>query len=192
MIPARGGSKRIPRKNIRDFCGKPLIAWTIEAAKASKLDDVLVSTEDKEIANIAISCGAMVTTRPPELATDHAASVDVALHALNAYESSPLAKTPDVIFLLQPTSPLRTAEHINAALDEFAKSGKDSLLSLSQFGKTVFALNGCAFLVKRGLLKSGKLTANPCLWLMGDPMPDIDTEEDWEYAERIMEHRQCK
>lgn len=84
VIPARGGSKRIPRKNIRDFAGKPIIAWSIETALASRLfDDVLVSTDDDEIAQIAERYGARVPfRRPPELANDHAGTMEVVQHTL--------------------------------------------------------------------------------------------------------------
>jgi pseudaminic acid cytidylyltransferase len=85
IIPARGGSKRIPRKNIRDFCGKPMIAWSIEAAKHSAIfDRILVSTDDPEIREIAIAWGAEVPfERPPELANDHAGTLPVIRHAVN-------------------------------------------------------------------------------------------------------------
>lgn len=196
VIPARGGSKRIPRKNIRDFCGKPLIAWTIAAAKASKLEDVIVSTEDEEIRDVAISHGAAVTTRPPELATDDAKSVDVAAHALSAYETflagGGRSRRPDIIVLLQPTSPLRTADHINAALDEFVDSERDSLISMKSVGKRVEVPNGCIYICTRDLLKSGQLYNKPVLWWMDELMPDIDTEADWQEAEKLMKERLCK
>lgn len=84
VIPARGGSKRIPRKNIRDFCGKPIIAWSIEAARASALfDRVLVSTDDAEIAEVAARCGAEIPfIRPAELADDYAGTTEVISHAV--------------------------------------------------------------------------------------------------------------
>src|SRR5687768_12205675 len=85
IIPARGGSKRIPRKNVRPFCGRPMIAWPIAAATASGLfDHILVSTEDAEIADVARQAGAEVPfTRPVELADDHSGTTDVVLHALS-------------------------------------------------------------------------------------------------------------
>lgn len=110
LIPARGGSKRIPRKNIRPFAGRPLITWTIEAAKgASAISDVLVSTDDDEIAAVARRAGALVPwLRPASLATDTASSQDVALHALDWYEAAHGAV--DGLLLLAPTSPLRSAD----------------------------------------------------------------------------------
>ncbi|HMS04442.1 MAG TPA: pseudaminic acid cytidylyltransferase [Burkholderiaceae bacterium] len=85
IIPARGGSKRIPRKNVRNFCGKPMLAWPIEAAKDSNLfGEILVSTDDEEIAEIATAYGAITPfIRPPELSNDHAGTAEVVVHALN-------------------------------------------------------------------------------------------------------------
>jgi len=107
LIPARGGSKRIPGKNIRLLGGKPLIAWSIEAAKATAdICDVLVSTDDAAIAKIAADSGAWVPwLRPARLATDEATSVDVCLHALDWYETE--KGRVDGLLLLQPTSPFR-------------------------------------------------------------------------------------
>jgi len=111
VIPARGGSKRVPRKNIRRFRGKPLIAWSIDAADASRyIDMVFVSTEDSEIRRIAEYYGATVIDRPPELATDDASNEDVCRHVLAEHPAG-------WVVLLQPTSPLRTTEHIDLALE---------------------------------------------------------------------------
>jgi CMP-N-acetylneuraminic acid synthetase len=109
IIPARGGSKGIPRKNIRLLAGRPLIAWTIDAALAADcLDRVVVSTDDPEIAEIAESCGAEVPfLRPAELATDATPGVDPVLHALSEIPGF------DWCVLLQPTSPLRTPADID-------------------------------------------------------------------------------
>src|SRR4051812_14473677 len=108
LIPARGGSKTIPRKNIVSVGGKPLIAWTIGAALGSKLlDRVCVSTDDEEIAAVARQHGAEVPfMRPAELASDEAGSLGVALHALDWMAAH--GGEPDYLLLLQPTSPLRT------------------------------------------------------------------------------------
>src|SRR4051794_40245817 len=107
LIPARGGSKSIPRKNIASVGGKPLIAWTIEAALGSKLlDRVYVSTDDEEIASVSRACGSEVPfMRPAELASDEAGSLGVALHALDWMAAH--GGEPDYLLLLQPTSPLR-------------------------------------------------------------------------------------
>lgn len=112
LIPARGGSKGIPRKNVRPMAGKPLIAWTIEAAlRSSQLDAVVVSTEDEEIANVARQWGALVPfLRPPELAKDESPGIDPVMHALDQLPGY------DAVLLLQPTSPLRTTEDIDACI----------------------------------------------------------------------------
>lgn len=125
IVPARGGSKRLPRKNLLPLNGKPLIAWTINAARASNcFVDVLVSTDDREIAEVSSSYGALVPwLRPTEFATDTSRSIDVVLHALDWYERerSPVAG----IMLLQPTSPFRTITNIREAAARFIELGAD-------------------------------------------------------------------
>ena len=125
LIPARGGSKRVPGKNIKKLGGLPLIAWSIQAALESGVcEEVLVSTDDPAIAEISREHGAKVPSlRPAELATDAAGSVDVALHAVDSYEATHGAV--DGLLLLQPTSPFRTAETICRAAELFAKSCGD-------------------------------------------------------------------
>lgn len=123
LIPARGGSKRLPGKNIKLLGGLPLIAWTIRAALESKCCvDVLVSTDEQEIADISLAYGASVPwLRPPELSSDTATSIDVALHALDAYEE---AHGPvDGLMLLQPTSPFRSADTIKSGVTLFEANG---------------------------------------------------------------------
>ncbi len=117
IIPARGGSKRLPGKNILDLAGKPLIAWTIEAARQSRfIDKVVVSTDDKVIMQISLKYGADVPfLRPPELATDTASSIDVVYHAINFFKEN--GESYDYIILLQPTSPLRTSKDIDNAFE---------------------------------------------------------------------------
>ena len=112
LITARGGSKRIQGKNIRPLGGKPLIVWSIDVTgKIPDLCDVLVSTDDPAIARVARNAGALVPwLRPPELATDTASSVDVALHALNWYEDE--QGKIDGLLLLQPTSPFRSRDTV--------------------------------------------------------------------------------
>ena len=119
LIPARGGSKGLPRKNIKPLLGKPLIAWTIEEALASKyLDRLIVSTDDKEIAEISKKYGAEVPfIRPKELAEDNAKGIDVALHAIDWLKKNDKQKQYDLLMLLQPTSPLRTTEDIDKAIE---------------------------------------------------------------------------
>jgi CMP-N,N'-diacetyllegionaminic acid synthase len=116
IIPARGGSKGVPNKNIKLLCGKPLIAYTIEVAKSSKLNKIIVSTDSELIAEIAKSFGADIPfIRPDELSSDTAKSLDVAIHALKEAEKI-YKENFDAIMLLQPTTPFRTTEEINQAI----------------------------------------------------------------------------
>jgi CMP-N,N'-diacetyllegionaminic acid synthase len=131
IVPARGGSKGIPGKNIKLLGEKPLISWTIEAAKESKsIDKVIVSTDSEEIANLAKDCGAEIPfMRPSELATDTALIVDTILHIQHWFEEND--KKYDYFILLQPTSPFRTAMHIDQALDQVFRTSKaQSLVSV--------------------------------------------------------------
>ncbi|HIP93107.1 MAG TPA: acylneuraminate cytidylyltransferase family protein [Desulfurobacteriaceae bacterium] len=130
LIPARGGSKRLPKKNIKPLLGKPLIAWTIEQALDSKyIDEVIVSTDDLEIAKVSRSYGAKVPfIRPKELAQDNTSTIDVILHTIKFFEEN--GKFYDIIILLQPTSPLREIEDINRALELFF-SNKSALSLVS-------------------------------------------------------------
>jgi N-acylneuraminate cytidylyltransferase len=121
IIPARGGSKGIPRKNIKDFCGKPLIAWSIDAAlEAKHIDEVYLSTEDDEIAEIAKKHGAKISKRPAELATDSATTKAVLIDFVNRYEC-------DRLVVLQPTSPIRINGLIDKAIERFEETGVDTL-----------------------------------------------------------------
>ncbi len=117
LITARGGSKGVPRKNIQELAGKPLIAWTIEAAlQSQELDRVIVSTDDREIAAISRRFGAEVPfIRPLELALDASSHVDVVLHAIEWLAEHEQYDTEHVV-LLQPTSPFRIADDIDGAL----------------------------------------------------------------------------
>ncbi len=122
LIPARGGSKRLPGKNIRMLAGKPLIVWSIDVAKdIPEICDILVSTDDLAIAEVCKAAGAFVPwLRPVELATDTASSVDVALHALDWYEAEKGAVNG--LLLLQPTSPFRTQATIQRGIKLFSNS----------------------------------------------------------------------
>lgn len=132
LIPARGGSKGIPHKNITILAGKPLIQYTIDAALQSKyIDCVLVSTDDEEIARVARDGGAQVPfLRPPELASDTAKTIDAVLHAVNTLRKA--SETFDSLVLLQPTAPLRTAEDIDGAVKKFYASGRKAVVSVSE------------------------------------------------------------
>lgn len=121
LIPARGGSKTIPRKNIRIIAGKPLLAWTAEAALNSALDRVILSSDDQEIINVGLNLGLEIPfVRPLELGRDDTPGIQVILHALN-YLIEDEDYNADAIMLLQPTSPLRTSKHINEAIELFGK-----------------------------------------------------------------------
>lgn len=128
IIPARGGSKAIPRKNVLPFCGHPLLAWSIAAARRCRgIAGVTVSTDDAEIAAVARRYGAGVVQRPAELATDTSPSEAALMHAVGAWAAE--GRTPSTVVFLQATSPLRETTELDAALDQFAREGCDSLFS---------------------------------------------------------------
>jgi CMP-N,N'-diacetyllegionaminic acid synthase len=131
IIPARGGSKGIPGKNIIDFCGHPLVAWTIACCRRCRtVNGIFVSTDDSEIAAVARRYGAEVVARPAELSTDTADSESALIHALDTAESSGRGPADAVLFL-QATSPLREPAELDGALAKFAGEKLDSLLSVS-------------------------------------------------------------
>lgn len=133
IIPARGGSKGVPRKNIRFLAGKPLIAWTIEAALASAMvERVIVSTEDPEIAGVASQCGAEVVWRPAELATDTASSEAALLHALDELRLKEKCE-PDLVVFLQCTSPLTLPEDIDHTVRTLIEENADTALTVTAF-----------------------------------------------------------
>lgn len=220
IIPARGGSKRLPGKNIRVLGGKPLINWTIDVCKnLPEICDILVSTDDTTIAEISANAGAYVPwLRPAELASDTASSVDVALHALDWYETEKGAV--DGILLLQPTSPFRTKESVRKGIELFRNSPHQSVLGVSPahshpmwtmkvdnnllvpyfedhgFGKRsqelpeAFVINGCLYLISPSLLREKKSffdsSARPLVIESFQEDLDIDTEKDWQLAERLV------
>ena len=127
IIPARGGSKRLPRKNVLDLCGKPLIAYTIEAALKSKyINKVIVSSDDEEILNISSNFGADIIKRPDELASDTATTFDAIKHTINNLEKY------DYIVLLQPTSPLRNENQIDEAIELLEEKQADAIVSVCE------------------------------------------------------------
>lgn len=127
IIPARGGSKRLPRKNILDLNGKPLIQWSIDAALECKyIDKILVTTDDDEIINyVKKNNNIEIIKRPDELASDTAKSFDAIVHAIDQ-----LTTTYEYIILLQPTSPLRTYQHINEAIELLDKKNAHAIVSV--------------------------------------------------------------
>jgi len=135
IIPARGGSKGLPKKNIKVLCGKPLIAWSIEAGLKSKyLDEVMVTTDSQEIADISNQYGANVPfLRPDELASDTATSFDAIKHTIDYYKNE-LNKEFDYIVLLEPTSPLREASDVDNMIEKIIKNEDDfdSIVSIGE------------------------------------------------------------
>lgn len=131
LIPARGGSKGIPHKNIIDLCGRPLIEYSISAARSSKyIDRVIVSTDDAEIAKVSEESGADVPfLRPAELAGDNSRTVDAVLHAINQLKAQ--GEEYQILILLQPTQPLRTSEDIDKAIEKFVEVNYQALVSVS-------------------------------------------------------------
>ena len=131
IIPARGGSKGVPGKNIISIAGKPLIEWTIEAChKAKCISDIYVTSDDDEILNIASQCGASIIARPFCLAADNSSSDEVVFHALK--QINKLSMDHKYAVLLQPTSPLRTEKHIDDAFKLLVDSDADTLISVNK------------------------------------------------------------
>ena len=207
LIPARGGSKGIPRKNLAPLGGRPLLAWTVDAARgAGELTRVVVSTDDDEIAAVA---GVEVLRRPPELAADDTPMLEVVRHAVAELG-------PDVVALLQPTSPLRRAEHVDACVRLLLESGADAVVSVvevphrfrpdslmdvvdgrvvprgtartRQEKERVYARNGPAVLVRRADRLGDDLyggDVRPFVMSARDSL-DVDDPDDLELAERLL------
>jgi CMP-N-acetylneuraminic acid synthetase len=157
VIPARRGSKELPDKNIKNFCGKPLIAHTVEQAKQSKyIDRVIVSTEAEEIAKISLEHGAEVPfIRPMELAGDSSSTVDVLLHAINWLENVDQYAF-DILLLLHTTTPLRSVEDINESITLMVEEEADNVFSVTEahrnpyFNMVEEGKDGFVRLVKEG------------------------------------------
>ncbi len=215
LIPARGGSKGIPRKNIKFIAGKPLIVWTIEAAlRSSLLSAVVVSTDDLEIAEVARRAGAQVPfMRPTELAQDQTPGLDPVLHALDQLPQY------DSVLLLQPTSPLRTTDDIDGCLNLVTQKKTLSAVSVTEADThpywtyrlnadqtmarfldvapvarrqdlpAVFSLNGAMYFADASWLRdSGSLvSAETLAYVMSkEHSVDLDTPLDWKFAELLL------
>lgn len=215
LIPARGGSKGIPRKNIRLIAGKPLIAWTIEAAlRSDLLDAVVVSTDDDEIAEVAVRHGALVPfMRPPALAQDGSPGIDPVLHAL---DQLPQYRS---VLLLQPTSPLRRTDDIDRCLQMAQQQRLPSIVSvvgadshpcwtyrlsedasLHRFIEAApvarrqdlppaFVLNGALYYADAAWLRQSRTLVNSdtrALVMAREDSVDIDTPLDWRFAEMLL------
>ena len=164
IIPARGGSKGLPGKNLRELCGKPLLAWSIGQAEKSKyIDDIIVSSDDDRIINVAKRYGARVPfKRPKYLATDKASGINVILQALAWLEEH--GELFDMVVVLQPTSPLRAAKDIDQAIELLFKARAQAVVSLCPAEHNPLWMNtlpesGCmkAFLPKQALANRQKL-----------------------------------
>jgi len=234
IIPARGGSKSIPRKNLKLLGGKPLIAWSIEIAKKSKVSRVLVTTDDEEIAAVAKEYGAEVPfLRPAELAGDTIGMEPVLKHTLSWLKEHE-GYVPDGAALLQSTCPLRTGTHINEAIAFFTQKiseGYDAIIGVSEAianlnpewqlkydetGRVVlgtglpltaikkrrqdlaptYIRNDVIYLFKPWILETAPNLHgnNPALYIVRD-LPfelDINTPQDWEFAELIIEYLKRK
>lgn len=149
IITARGGSKRIPKKNIRDFCGKPIIAYSIEAAIGSGVfDTVMVSTDSSEIAEIAKKYGAEVPFfRSTETSNDHASTAEVLSEVINRYSDS--GETYDVFACIYPTAPFITGEKLRNAVKLLVDTSSDSVIPVVQFSYPPQR----GFLIENGQLK---------------------------------------
>lgn len=151
IIPARGGSKRIPRKNVRPFCGKPMLAWSIEALRDSgSVDRIVVSTDDDEIAQTALSLGAELPfRRPAELANDHAATLPVMAHAVGALRE--LGWKLDSVCCAYATAPLMNPDDLRRAREELEVSAADYVFTCTTF----------AFPIQRALRASAEGGVEP-------------------------------
>lgn len=201
IIPARGGSKGVPRKNIRDVAGKPLIAWTIEASLAApSVTKTVVSTDDEEIATVARQYGAEVVMRPDEFAQDTSPTEEAITYTLEELEKQ--GHTFDYELLLQPTCPTRNAQHIEEAIETIISGGYDSLVGVEpvtkyryelkedgQLGKcwtkrarrqerdAVYLENGTIYLTKAHLAKAGDLFGETTGALIMDHYSSVNVDD---------------
>lgn len=221
IIPARGGSKRIPRKNIRDFCGAPMISRTIDTAKQSKLfDKVMVSTDDEEIALIARSCGVDVPyLRPKFLSGDAVTTAPVIKHTLLELNMHQEVLESDLVCCIYPCTPFVRPEHLSASMNLLIKSGRDFVYPVVEYSHPAYRAmtmdvdGSMHFLFPRfELTRTQDLRRSfhdpgqfywglASAWLdekkmhtdgIGMEFPkycfvDVDTEEDWCWAEQIFQ-----
>lgn len=198
IIPARGGSKRVPRKNVLPFADRPLIAWTIQAAIAAGLDRVIVSTDCPEIAAVSKQYGAEVVIRPDDLAGDNADTLSAIRHAIEGVRATTLV-------LLQPTSPLRASKDIVNAVRLHAESGRP-VVSVSDTAPWLYwlegdglekitnpsqaqpvQLNGAVYVCSTERIRAGKdWWESPIAYKMPpERSVDIDTQADFDMAEAL-------
>lgn len=210
IIPARGGSKRLPFKNIKLLNGMPLIAHSIEYARQNDIAKVIVSTDDAKIKEIALTYGAEVLLRPQELATDNSPTIETLKHVIKS-----TSEEFENVILLQPTNPLRPKNLLNEALKIFEQQDCDSLMTVTRnyqkFGKIeenkflpynysfgqrsqdlepLYFENGMLYITKSTMILKDKLLAdNNYPMIVNHPYSqvDIDTDEDFNFAEYILE-----
>ena len=171
LIPARGGSKRIPRKNIKYFCGKPIIAWSIAAAKLSGcFDRIIVSTDDPEISEVAESCGAEVPfTRPSDLSDDHTGTISVVAHAIDWCRSN--LQKPSHVCCIYATAPFVRAVDLQHGMEVLKDNNVDYAFSVTSY----------AFPIQRAI----RITAEQRVAMFQPEFFDIrsqDLEEAWHDA----------
>ena len=222
IIPARGGSKRLPRKNVLDLCGKPLIAWSIEAGLKSKyIDKLIVTSDDEDILSISEKYGSDIIKRPEELSNDTATTFDALKHTIDNLEKY------DYIVLLQPTSPLRNEKHLDEAIELLEEKNADAIVSVCEMDHSplwsntlpkdgsmksflkeevlnkrsqdldkYFRLNGAIYICKMDKFLNNKgffLKENIYAYLMNkEDSPDIDDEFDFLMTEYIMKYKNIK
>jgi len=209
IIPARGGSKRLPNKNLQQLGGTPLIAHSINYAKTNKVNKIVVTTDDIKIKKIALKNGVEVIDRPKELSGDSATTVSALKHVLQN-----LDETFDNVVLLQPTNPLRPANLLKEAFHIFNEGNYDSLMTVSRnyqkLGKIInnkfepfnykigqrsqdleplYFENGLLYITKAALILEDKILGkNNFPFIVNHTFAnvDIDTKEDFEYAEYLL------
>ena len=205
LITARGGSKRLPNKNLKNLCGKPLIAWTIEAAKNSDyVNQVFVSTDSLEIEKISKDFGACVPRlRDKSLADDNATSFDTAVDFLEYFTDDENGE----MLLLQPTSPLRNSDHINELMRKVRLKNANQCVAVRDVtkffcltpqklsdNKKIYIPNGSMYYTKTNFLKKVKtfFAQGSEFFLMDDYFSiDIDTKTDWDIAEACIQKLLC-
>lgn len=213
IIPAKGISKRIPGKNIKNLVGKPMIAYILETAKQAKgIDRVIVSTDSEEVANIARQYGAEVPfIRPVELTADDVTTREVLAHAINWLEEHE-NYAPDYVLLLYPTSPLLKTKRVEQAIDIVNRRESDSVFSAcfdkghywveveggwerlypikqvnSQYQIPLAVENGAIYLTKTSIIKRQYVADKADVVIMDeDENVDVDYPEDWEKVEKIL------
>lgn len=184
IIPARGGSKRLPGKNLKDLCGKPMIEWTIDESKKSKyIDKIVVSTEDKAIVQAVANKGVEIVDRPEALAGDRSSVYDAIFHALEQFEKF------DYVVLLQVTSPLRLVTDIDACIEECIRRNAPACISICEGRPDA---NGAVYVAWTSWLRETRLfdTGRVVTLVMPESRSvDVDRMEDFQNAERLMSQR---